>query len=187
MKTESGGAVATQAAPAAAPAAAAPAAAGATPAAPAAGEGAKPAESGKPEVDDYKPNSTMIEMVVNFLMRVALITAEPKETAALSERCVKLLDKALGIWQGAVLKFQYFEKVIEKSENHPANLHMGLEIFNVILERQMVKVTPNIESRNPETHTEQQTMLKMPSTIENIRLWTPKVASRSRQSKSSNP
>jgi hypothetical protein len=170
MKTESGGAVATQAAPAAAPApaaAAAAAAAAATPAAPAAGEGAKPAEGGKPDVDDYKPNSTMIEMVVNFLMRVALITAEPKETAALSERCVKLLDKALGIWQGAVLKFQYFEKVIEKSENHPANLHMGLEIFNVLLEKQMVKVmTRNTESRNLQIHMEKHTILRMPPTSE---------------------
>jgi len=40
----------------------------------------------------------MIEMIVNFLMRVALITADPKDTSALSDRCVQLLDKALQIW-----------------------------------------------------------------------------------------
>jgi hypothetical protein len=37
--------------------------------------------------DDYQPNPTMIEMVANFLMRVALIAAEPKDTQHLSERC----------------------------------------------------------------------------------------------------
>ncbi len=147
IKTESGVGVPTAAAPtptpsvvstpsASTPVAAqgtAPAGAVAAPGAPA----AAPAQA--PTDDDYKPNGTMIEMVVNFLMRVALITAEPKETAQLSERCVKLLDKSLQIWSSAVLKFQYFEKVIEKSENHPANLYTGLEIINVLLERNMIK------------------------------------------------
>lgn len=91
--------------------------------------------------DDYQPNATMIEMVVNFLMRSALHAAEPKEVSHLSKRCVQLLDKALAIWPNAVLKFQYFEKMIEKCEDKPETLYTGLEIINTMLDRNMYAAT----------------------------------------------
>ena len=71
-------------------------------------------------------------------MRSALHAAEPKEVSHLSKRCVQLLDKALAIWPNAVLKFQYFEKMIEKCEDKPETLYTGLEIINTMLDRNMM-------------------------------------------------
>jgi len=71
-------------------------------------------------------------------MRSALHAAEPKEVSHLSKRCVQLLDKALAIWPNAVLKFQYFEKMIEKCEDKPETLYTGLEIIKTLLDRNMM-------------------------------------------------
>ena len=89
IKTESG----------AAPAAAAPAAA-------ADGKAVVPATAPAaallPADEDFKPSAAIVEVLINFLIRVALIAADGKDANAhqLSEQCVALLADGLAVVGG---------------------------------------------------------------------------------------
>ena len=62
--------------------------------------------------DEFELNSTMVEMIVNFLVRFALGTADVKETEALSVKCVDLFALALDSWPSATVRFTYFDKLL---------------------------------------------------------------------------
>jgi len=54
--------------------------------------------------DDFRPSAAIVEVLVNFLIRVALLTAEGKDGVELSERCVQLLGSGLSVWPDATIK-----------------------------------------------------------------------------------
>ncbi|GMI33605.1 hypothetical protein TeGR_g13570, partial [Tetraparma gracilis] len=65
--------------------------------------------------DDFKPTQAMIGMVSNFLLRLAILTADAKDaqTARLAPRSVVLFNKALSVWgKSVVVSFRYFEKLM---------------------------------------------------------------------------
>ena len=59
----------------------------------------------------------MIEMVANFLVRLALFASDNKEPAVqqLAPRCLLLFDTTLRAWPNAHIRFSYFEKIIATS------------------------------------------------------------------------
>lgn len=62
--------------------------------------------------DDYAPSPIVVEMICNFVVREALLTADTSETKPLSRRCVRLLNSMLQIWPDAVVKVAYFQKLV---------------------------------------------------------------------------
>jgi hypothetical protein len=68
--------------------------------------------------DDFKPTQAMIGMVSNFLLRLAILTADAKDaqTARLAPRSVVLFNKALSVWgKSVVVSFRYV-RARERSE-----------------------------------------------------------------------
>ena len=67
--------------------------------------------------DDFHLTMTMIEMVANFLVRLALFASDNKEPAVqqLAPRCLLLFDTTLRAWPNAHIRFSYFEKIIATS------------------------------------------------------------------------
>ena len=105
-----------------------------------------PAASGD---DEFKPSAAIVEVLVNFLIRVALIAGETKDAqgaagaAGLSEHCVALLDQGLGVWPDAKIKFAYFDKQLSASAEPASSLLTGLAILRSIMRKQ-----PRILLRN---------------------------------------
>jgi hypothetical protein len=58
-------------------------------------------------------------VLINFLIRVALIAADGKDASAhvLSEQCVALLADGLAVWADANIKLAYFEKQISQAND----------------------------------------------------------------------
>mmetsp|Transcript_18261 Transcript_18261/g.56203 ORF Transcript_18261/g.56203 Transcript_18261/m.56203 type:complete len:2156 (-) Transcript_18261:318-6785(-) len=67
--------------------------------------------------NDFHLTMTMIEMVANFLVRLALFASDNKETAVqqLAPHCLALFTATLRAWPNAHIRFSYFEKVIATS------------------------------------------------------------------------
>jgi phosphatidylinositol kinase/protein kinase (PI-3 family) len=97
--------------------------------------------------DEFKPNSAMVEMVVNFLIKVAFMSIDPlrdglnnqpynAHATALHPRCQDLINQALKIWPTANVKLHYFEKLLQQSNDQPGTLAFGIRLFNIILEHQ---------------------------------------------------
>ena len=97
--------------------------------------------------DQFKPSSAMVEMVVNFLIKVAFMSIDPLRDAsgqqpynahaqALHPRCQDLISQALKIWPEANVKLHYFEKLLQQSNDQPGTLAFGMRLFNIILEHQ---------------------------------------------------
>ena len=97
--------------------------------------------------DEFKPSSAMVEMVVNFLIKVAFMSIDPLRDAsgqqpynahaqALHPRCQDLISQALKIWPEANVKLHYFEKLLQQSSDQPGTLAFGMRLFNIILEHQ---------------------------------------------------
>lgn len=59
--------------------------------------------------DDFQLNATMVEMIVNFLVRFSLGSAEGKDN--LASKCVELFSKSLQLWPNAMVRFAHFEKL----------------------------------------------------------------------------
>ena len=66
--------------------------------------------------DDFTLTHVMVEIVANFLVRIALFAADSKEAPVqrLSARCVALFRAALGAWgeHAPRLRFAYLEKLL---------------------------------------------------------------------------
>ena len=91
-----------------------------------------------PADEDFKPSAAIVEVLINFLIRVALIAADAKDAQAhaLSEQCVALLADGLAVWADANIKLNYFEKQISQATDQLSALLTGISILQTILARQ---------------------------------------------------
>jgi hypothetical protein len=67
--------------------------------------------------DEFHLTMTMIEMVANFLVRLALFASDNKEPAVqrLAPRCLFLFKTTIEAWPNVHIRFSYFEKLIATS------------------------------------------------------------------------
>lgn len=100
-----------------------------------------PGSAGQPD-EEYKPNAAMEEMIINFLIRVALvIEPKDKETSSMYKQALDLLSQALEVWPNANVKFNYLEKLLSslqpsQSKDPATALAQGLDVMNKVLEKQ---------------------------------------------------
>ncbi|KAI0530691.1 hypothetical protein KFK09_000238 [Dendrobium nobile] len=106
--------------------------------------------------EEYKPNAAMEEMIITFLIRVALvIEPKDKESSFMYKQALELLTQALEVWPNANVKFNYLEKLLGNMQpsqpKDPATaLAQGLDVMNKVLEKQ-----PRIFIRNNINHISQ--------------------------------
>ncbi|KGN48912.1 transformation/transcription domain-associated protein [Cucumis sativus] len=92
--------------------------------------------------EEFKPNAAMEEMIINFLIRVALvIEPKDKEATAMYKQALELLSQALEVWPNANVKFNYLEKLLSsiqpsQSKDPSTALAQGLDVMNKVLEKQ---------------------------------------------------
>ncbi|KAJ6740477.1 ATAXIA TELANGIECTASIA MUTATED ATM -RELATED [Salix purpurea] len=100
-----------------------------------------PGPSGQPD-EEFKPNAAMEEMIINFLIRVALvIEPKDKEATTMYGQALELLSQALEVWPNANVKFNYLEKLLNsmqpsQSKDPSTALAQGLDVMNKVLEKQ---------------------------------------------------
>ncbi|VFQ99863.1 unnamed protein product [Cuscuta campestris] len=99
-----------------------------------------PGSAGQPD-EEFKPNAAMEEMIINFLIRVALVI-EPKdrEASLMYKQALDLLSQALEVWPNANVKFNYLDKLLSsippQSKDPSTALAQGLDVMNKVLEKQ---------------------------------------------------
>ncbi|KAL3681984.1 hypothetical protein R1sor_000006 [Riccia sorocarpa] len=101
-----------------------------------------PGSVGQPD-EEFKPNAAMEEMIINFLIRVALVTeTKDKEMTAMYRQALELLSQALEVWPKANIKFNHLEKLLStltpgtQNKDPSSALAQGLEVMNRLLEKQ---------------------------------------------------
>uniref|UniRef100_A0A2P2JR38 Uncharacterized protein MANES_01G145600 n=1 Tax=Rhizophora mucronata TaxID=61149 RepID=A0A2P2JR38_RHIMU len=100
-----------------------------------------PGSGGQPD-EEFKPNAAMEEMIINFLIRVALvIEPKDKEASIMYKQALQLLSQALEVWPNANVKFNYLEKLLSsiqpsQSKDPSTALAQGLDVMNKVLEKQ---------------------------------------------------
>ncbi|KAK9678784.1 hypothetical protein RND81_11G233100 [Saponaria officinalis] len=100
-----------------------------------------PGSSTQPD-EEFKPNAAMEEMIINFLIRVALvIEPKDKEASLMYKQALDLLSQALDVWPHANVKFNYLEKLLSsiqpsQSKDPSTALAQGLDVMNNVLEKQ---------------------------------------------------
>uniref|UniRef100_A0A7N0UBU8 Non-specific serine/threonine protein kinase n=1 Tax=Kalanchoe fedtschenkoi TaxID=63787 RepID=A0A7N0UBU8_KALFE len=100
-----------------------------------------PGSAGQPD-EEFKPNAAMEEMIINFLIRVALvIEPKDKESTLMYKHALDLLSQALEVWPNANVKFNYLEKLLSsvqpsQSKDPSTALAQGLDVMNKVLEKQ---------------------------------------------------
>ncbi|XP_075091326.1 uncharacterized protein LOC107801589 isoform X2 [Nicotiana tabacum] len=100
-----------------------------------------PGSGGQPD-EEFKPNAAMEEMIINFLIRVALvIEPKDKEASLMYKQALDLLSQALEVWPNANVKFNYLEKLLSnappsQSKDPTTALAQGLDVMNKVLEKQ---------------------------------------------------
>ncbi|KAM7263761.1 hypothetical protein ACFE04_001444 [Oxalis oulophora] len=100
-----------------------------------------PGPGGQPD-EEFKPNAAMEEMIINFLIRVALvIEPKDKEASTMYKQALDLLSQALEVWPNANVKFNYLEKLLSSIQpSQPKDpstaLAQGLDVMNKVLEKQ---------------------------------------------------
>ncbi|PKA60897.1 Serine/threonine-protein kinase ATR [Apostasia shenzhenica] len=106
--------------------------------------------------EEYKPNAAMEEMIITFLIRVALvIEPKDKESSSMFKQALELLTQALEVWPNANVKFNYLEKLLgniqpSQSKDPATALAQGLDVMNKVLEKQ-----PRLFIRNNINHISQ--------------------------------
>ncbi|XVF59767.1 hypothetical protein PTKIN_Ptkin07bG0302500 [Pterospermum kingtungense] len=114
-----------------------------------------PGSAGQPD-EEFKPNAAMEEMIINFLIRVALvIEPKDKEASTMYKQALDLLSQALEVWPTANVKFNYLEKLLSsvqpsQSKDPSTSLAQGLDVMNKVLEKQ-----PHLFIRNNINHISQ--------------------------------
>ncbi|XVF62182.1 hypothetical protein PTKIN_Ptkin08bG0196500 [Pterospermum kingtungense] len=114
-----------------------------------------PGSSGQPD-EEFKPNAAMEEMIINFLIRVALvIDPKDKESNTMYKQALELLSQALEVWPTSNVKFNYLEKLLSsiqpsQSKDPSMALAQGLDVMNRALEKQ-----PHLFIRNNIIHISQ--------------------------------
>ncbi|KAF2312392.1 hypothetical protein GH714_034499 [Hevea brasiliensis] len=100
-----------------------------------------PGSGGQPD-EEFKPNAAMEEMIINFLVRVALvIEPKDKEASIMYKQALDLLSQALEVWPNANVKFNYLEKLLSsiqpsQSKDPSTALAQGLDVMNKVLDKQ---------------------------------------------------
>ncbi|GAB2282828.1 hypothetical protein Dimus_017364 [Dionaea muscipula] len=100
-----------------------------------------PGSGGQPD-EEFKPNAAMEEMIINFLIRVALvIEPKDKEASMMYKQALELLSQALEVWPNANVKFNYLEKLLSsiqpsQTKDPSTALAQGLDVMNKVLEKQ---------------------------------------------------
>lgn len=100
-----------------------------------------PGSASQPD-EEFKPNAAMEEMIINFLIRVALvIEPKDKEASIMYKQALELLSQALEVWPNANVKFNYLEKLLSsiqpsQSKDPSTALAQGLDVMNKVLEKQ---------------------------------------------------
>ncbi|XVE87428.1 hypothetical protein DITRI_Ditri18aG0116500 [Diplodiscus trichospermus] len=100
-----------------------------------------PGSAGQPD-EEFKPNAAMEEMIINFLIRVALvIDTKDKEASTMYKQALELLSQALEVWPTANVKFNYLEKLLSsvqasQSKDPSTALAQGLDVMNKVLDKQ---------------------------------------------------
>lgn len=100
-----------------------------------------PGSAGQPD-EEFKPNAAMEEMIINFLIRVALvIEPKDKEATLMYKQALELLSQALEVWPNANVKFNYLDKLLSsiqpsQSKDPSTALAQGLDVMNKVLEKQ---------------------------------------------------
>ncbi|XP_024180311.1 transformation/transcription domain-associated protein isoform X2 [Rosa chinensis] len=99
-----------------------------------------PGSASQPD-EEFKPNAAMEEMIINFLIRVALvIEPKDKEASTMYKQALELLSQALEVWPTANVKFNYLEKLLSSiqppSKDPSTALAQGLDVMNKVLEKQ---------------------------------------------------
>ncbi|XP_043814591.1 transformation/transcription domain-associated protein isoform X2 [Manihot esculenta] len=100
-----------------------------------------PGSGGQPD-EEFKPNAAMEEMIINFLIRVALvIEPKDKEASVMYKQALDLLSQALEVWPNANVKFNYLEKLLSsiqpsQSKDPSTQLAQGLDVMNKVLDKQ---------------------------------------------------
>ncbi|KAL8143397.1 hypothetical protein V2J09_016429 [Rumex salicifolius] len=100
-----------------------------------------PGSGGQPD-EEFKPNAAMEEMIINFLIRVALVMdPKDKEASLMYSQGLELLSQALEVWPNANVKFNYLEKLLSsiqpsQSKDPATALAQGLDVMNRVLEKQ---------------------------------------------------
>ena len=107
-------------------------------AAPAASGSVAPAAAEVRGDEDFKPSAAIVEVLINFLIRVALIAADGKDAAThvLSEQCIGLLESGLTVWTDANIKLTHFEKQLNSAQDSLSALLTGIGILQTILVKQ---------------------------------------------------
>ena len=70
-----------------------------------------------PIIDEFRLSTAMIELLINFLVRLALFSSDNKEPTVqqLATRCVSLFRVTLSAWPRVHIRFSYLEKLITTS------------------------------------------------------------------------
>eukprot|EP00958_Prasinococcus_capsulatus_P028071 scaffold6247_cov416-Prasinococcus_capsulatus_cf.AAC.17 len=88
---------------------------------------------------NWAPTQPMIDMVVNYLVRMAVHSGEAKdrELSALYGHVLSLLERALKVWPGAVVRLSFLDKLLSTQDagNNPA-LAPALDVLKCVLAQQ---------------------------------------------------
>eukprot|EP01098_Paradermamoeba_levis_P001622 TRINITY_DN11891_c0_g1_i1.p1 TRINITY_DN11891_c0_g1~~TRINITY_DN11891_c0_g1_i1.p1 ORF type:complete len:540 (+),score=125.67 TRINITY_DN11891_c0_g1_i1:140-1621(+) len=87
--------------------------------------------------DEFKLSANIIEMIVNFLVRVACTTNDQRDFQGLAVRAQDLLKEALTMWPHTTIKFAYFEKLLALVVDQPNVVCNSLSVLGVILDYQL--------------------------------------------------
>ncbi len=123
--------------------------------------GKAPVASDPAATAEFKASSTISEMIVNFLIRIASTSNDASDHSGLPHRALELLKLALTLWPDVYIKFAYFEKLLGPANDQPIIVSTGLGILNVIFDYQLQKLilenigqmqtalTPSVTCNNP--------------------------------------
>merc|ERR1712166_1060529 len=74
--------------------------------------------SSSPPRSNGKTTTTMIDIVVNFSIRISLLTAEAKPVRSLSQTAIRLLNVVLKRWPSSTIKPLNFSKLLDMKEKN---------------------------------------------------------------------
>lgn len=93
--------------------------------------------------DDYRPPLNIVEIMVNFLVRVASTQTSSQDAGSLlAKRAMELLRESFGLWPAVPIKLDFFAKIVAPVADQPQLVCTGLQILLVVLEYQADMLVP---------------------------------------------
>eukprot|EP00897_Mesotaenium_endlicherianum_P005503 jgi/Mesen1/4981/ME000248S04265 len=72
---------------------------------------------GGPAEEEFRPNSGMEDMIVNFLIRVSfMVEPKDKDSTAMYKQALALLERALEAWPNVSVKISYMERLLQQQQ-----------------------------------------------------------------------